>query len=92
MRRQIPNSQELEEALEALIGTVGPEDRQFWLTQPLTKATFLFFEYARMLALESAEDGPEPHKLTQFMAQAQLAKEVTEGLRNRIMEPLEDED
>lgn len=80
MRRLTPSSLELEKAADALIGAAGPEERQQWLTSRLSKAVFILLEASRMKAFEMIEAGPEDHKLSQFMAQAQLADYLMDEL------------
>jgi hypothetical protein len=80
MRRLTPSSLELEKAADALIANAGPEERQQWLANPLSKAVFVLLEAARMKAFELIEGGPEDHKLVQFMAQAQLADYLMDEL------------
>lgn len=80
MRKLTPTSSELEKAAEALIYDATLEERQQWLTNKLTRGVFVVLEAARMKAFEAIEEGPEPHKLVQYMAQAQLAAYLTEEL------------
>ena len=91
MRRLTPSSIELEQAADALIQNATLETRQQWLADPLSKAVFVLLEAARMLAFESIEAGPEPHKLVQHMAEASLASYLMDELHNYYSGVTQDE-
>ena len=82
MRKLTPSSLELERAADALIQDATLEERQQWLNMRLSKAVFILLEAARMLAFESIESGPEPHKLVQHMAEASLATYLRDELHD----------
>lgn len=91
MRRLTPNSLELEKAADALIRDATTEERQQWLQSRLSKAVFVLLEAARMKAFEAIEEGPEDHKLVQYMAQAQLADYLMDELHDYMTGAEEDE-
>lgn len=94
MPSKIPTSLELEEAANRVMAEVGYETKRDWLHHPCTEAVICLLECARMQALEVAEEGPEPHVMAQHIAQAQLAKNLTEDLMKYIMddEEIENDD
>jgi len=91
LKQQIPTRVQLEELATEILDGLGADERQAWVNNRCTQALFVLLEAARMQAIELYENGATGEKLTQFMAQAQLARNLTEDLYKYIVDPPEAE-
>ena len=86
IRQQIPTAAELEASAQKVLDEMDGGEREAWLNNKCTVAVFLLLEAARMQAIEAYEDGATGDKLTQLMAQAQLAHDLTDDLQKYILD------
>ncbi len=86
IKQQIPTAEELLAQVNLVLVDMDPGDREQWLNSKCTVAVFLLLEAARMQAIEAYEDGATGDHLTQLMAQAQLAHNLTDDLQKYILD------
>ena len=74
----LPTSEHLQRALKAHIEDVPTEDREEWLSHPMTQALAILFESMRMRCFEEIEAGAPADKLA---GQASICSDAVEMIR-----------